>query len=279
MMQVSESLTYPAEVVNTLTCKRLAFIGFNEMDTARLLESLAPFRVEIQSFPHSKATPDSPWFRHFDLLVMQLPTEPAGLAWLNTDAANPIFKPLLFIGPPDLLLKQPALQLLKHYDFLSLPWPPEEVILRLHNLLAATAGKHNASAQPLAEEKVRVLVADDDPTIVATVRAVLVKYGMECSVAQNGGMAVTLVKANRPHAVILDIHMPFLDGFEVLHAIKQSPQTRDTIVVMLTSLKFEQDIVRGFGLGADDYIVKPFRPLELVARLNRLLRRSLAASV
>lgn len=73
--------------------------------------------------------------------------------------------------------------------------------------------------------------------------------------------------------------MLFLDGFEVLHAIKQSPQTRATIVSLLTSLKFESDIVRGFGLGAADYIVKPFRPLELAARLNRLLQRSIPPKV
>jgi CheY-like chemotaxis protein len=243
-----------------------------------LLESLAPFRVSIQNFPASNHNPDSAWFRQFDLLIMQLPHEPAGFSWLNVDDAASIRKPLLLIGPYELLFKQVLTKRLKHYDFLAFPWPPEEVVLRLHSLLSAASTQPGEGLSPAPPEKARVLVADDDPTIIATVRAVLLKHGMECIVAQNGGMAVTLVKASHPHAVILDIHMPFLDGFEVLHAIKQNPQTRDIIVILLTSLKFEQDIVRGFKLGADDYIVKPFRPLELVARLNRLLQRAAATS-
>lgn len=272
-MQWSESPVYPPEIVGSLTNKRLALIGFEEPDGARLLESLAPFRVVIESMPLSGNNPDSAWFRQFDLLVVQLSAEPAGIKWLNANTTAPIHKPLLLIGPYEQLFKQASTDHLKNYDFLAFPWPPEEVILRLHRLLVAASTQSGENAALANLEKVRVLIADDDPTIVATVRAVLLKHGMDCIVAQNGGMAVTLVKANHPHAVILDIHMPFLDGFEVLHAIKQNPQTRDIIVIMLTSLKFEQDIVRGFKLGADDYIVKPFRPLELVARLNRLLQR------
>jgi PleD family two-component response regulator len=193
--------------------------------------------------------------------------------WLSAATTTPIHKPLLLIGPYEQLFKQASTNHLKNYDFLAFPWPPEEVILRLHCLLSAASIQSNQSLSTTSPEKVRVLVADDDPTIIATVRAALLKHDMECIVAQNGGMAVTLVKASLPHAVILDIHMPFLDGFEVLHTLKQNPKTRDIIVIMLTSLKFESDIVRGFKLGADDYIVKPFRPLELVARLNRLLQR------
>jgi CheY-like chemotaxis protein len=272
-MQWNESPVYPPEVVSSLTNKRLALIGFEEPDGARLLESLAPFRVVIESIPLSSNNPDSAWFRQFDLLVVQLPAEPAGIEWLNANITSPIHKPLLLIGPYEQLFKQASTNHLKNYDFLAFPWPPEEVVLRLHCLLVAASTQSGESAALASPEKVRVLVADDDPTIVATVRAVLLKHGMECIVAQNGGLAVTLVKAHHPHAVILDIHMPFLDGFEVLHTIKQNPQTCDIIVIMLTSLKFESDIVRGFKLGADDYIVKPFRPLELVARLNRLLQR------
>jgi CheY-like chemotaxis protein len=275
-MQWNESPVYPSEVINSLTNKRLALIGFEEPDGARLLESLAPFRVVVESFPLSNNNPDAAWFRQFDLLVVQLPAELAGVEWLNAQTAAPIHKPLLLIGPYEQLFKQVSTNHLKNYDFLAFPWPPEEVVLRLHCLLAVASMQPGENATPAPLEKVRILVADDDPTIVATVRAVLLKHGMECIVAQNGGLAVTLVKAHHPHAVILDIHMPFLDGFEVLHTIKQSPQTRDIIVIMLTSLKFESDIVRGFKLGADDYIVKPFRPLELVARLNRLLQRPAA---
>ena len=75
-----------------------------------------------------------------------------------------------------------------------------------------------------------------------------------------------------PHVAILDINMPRMDGFEVLSAIKGDAFTRDVRVVMLSARQRETDVVRGFALGADDYVTKPFSPMELVARVKRALR-------
>jgi DNA-binding response OmpR family regulator len=78
----------------------------------------------------------------------------------------------------------------------------------------------------------------------------------------------------QPHAIILDVNMPELDGFAVLTQLKQNDRTRSIPVVMLTGMRQEKDIIRGFALGADDYVVKPFNPMELAARLRRLLKAS-----
>jgi DNA-binding response OmpR family regulator len=67
--------------------------------------------------------------------------------------------------------------------------------------------------------------------------------------------------------------MPYIDGFEVLSTLRNDPETAEVPIVMLTSVQQESDIVRGFGLGADDYVVKPFNPMELLARIRRLVRR------
>jgi len=69
------------------------------------------------------------------------------------------------------------------------------------------------------------------------------------------------------------VNMPYIDGFEVLSTLRNDPETAHIPIMMLTSVQQESDIVRGFGLGADDYVVKPFNPMELLARIKRLLRK------
>jgi DNA-binding response OmpR family regulator len=114
-----------------------------------------------------------------------------------------------------------------------------------------------------------VLIADDDPTVLALVGASLKNFGMDCQTASDGRSAVDAIRRERPHAAILDVNMPGMDGYQVLAAIRS--EKLPVRVLLLTARQQEQDILRGFTLGADDYLVKPFNPMELVARLKRLL--------
>jgi DNA-binding response OmpR family regulator len=118
-----------------------------------------------------------------------------------------------------------------------------------------------------------VLAADDDPTTTAIVRAVVTKNAMVCHVARNGAEAIDLARELVPDAIVLDVNMPFRDGFEVLSALREEPRTAAIPVLMLTSVQQEADVVKGFRLGADDYVLKPFNPMELLARIKRLVRR------
>ena len=93
---------------------------------------------------------------------------------------------------------------------------------------------------------------------------------MTCLVVSNGEDAVRMIRDEQPRVAVLDVNMPGKDGFEVLEAIRA--ENLPVSVVLLTSRHQEQDVVRGFKLGADDYMTKPFNPVELVARLRRLLR-------
>jgi DNA-binding response OmpR family regulator len=81
-----------------------------------------------------------------------------------------------------------------------------------------------------------------------------------------------MVKESRPDVVLLDIAMPKMDGFEALTALRSDPATRDIPVVMVSAHRDEAELVKGFALGADDYITKPFNSGELMARINRVLR-------
>jgi DNA-binding response OmpR family regulator len=108
---------------------------------------------------------------------------------------------------------------------------------------------------------------------VALVKATLESYQIECRIAADGGQVLEMIAASAPSAVLLDVNVANLDGFEVLATLKRDAATSDIPVVFLTSRQQETDIVRAFGLGAADYIVKPFSPMELAARIKRLIRK------
>ena len=96
---------------------------------------------------------------------------------------------------------------------------------------------------------------------------------MTCQIAADGKSALDLAQAIHPSVIVLDVNMPQLDGFQVLSALRNEPLTATVAIVMLTSLQHETDIVRAFALGADDYVVKPFNPMELLARIQRLVKK------
>lgn len=148
------------------------------------------------------------------------------------------------------------------------PLRADEIVVRLSHLLSAAPSRvGHAAPNPV------IVSVDDDPTTTAIVRAVVTQNGMTCHTASDGRQALEAVRNLNPAAVILDVNMPFLDGFEVLAEIRNHPATRTIPVTMLTSVQQEADVVRAFALGADDYVVKPFNPMELLARIQRLVKK------
>jgi two-component system alkaline phosphatase synthesis response regulator PhoP len=116
----------------------------------------------------------------------------------------------------------------------------------------------------------RILVVDDELTLLNTVRAYLEQEGYAVQTATNGRSALHAFRDFQPDLVVLDIMLPEIDGLEVLRQLRQ---ISDVYVIMLTAKADEADKVIGLGMGADDYVTKPFSPRELVARIKALLRR------
>jgi two-component system, OmpR family, response regulator ResD len=117
-----------------------------------------------------------------------------------------------------------------------------------------------------------VLVVDDEPTIAEVVARYLERAGYRTRVAADGVEAIAAATDQRPDLVVLDLMLPGLDGLEVMRRLRE--QDRDRIAVILLTAKGEEsDRVVGLRLGADDYVVKPFSPAELVARVDAVLRR------
>ena len=119
----------------------------------------------------------------------------------------------------------------------------------------------------------RVLVVDDERTVTEVVERYLLREGFEVAVAGDGAEALRLARVWGPDLMILDLRLPGLDGLEVCRRLRQHTRLP---IIMLTSRSEETDRVVGLELGADDYVVKPFSPRELVARVKSVLRRASA---
>ncbi len=120
----------------------------------------------------------------------------------------------------------------------------------------------------------RVLIVEDEPDIRDLLVFHLERGGFQVSKSRTGTDALRQVKASPPDLVLLDIMLPELDGLEVCRRLRREPATAALPIVMLTAKGDEVDRVLGLELGADDYIVKPFSPKELVARVRAVLRRT-----
>ena len=118
----------------------------------------------------------------------------------------------------------------------------------------------------------RLLVADDEPTILELLSASLRYAGFEVATAGDGNEALTRARSERPDAMVLDIMMPGMDGFEVVRRLRSEGSVAP--VLFLTARDSTEDKVRGLTVGGDDYVTKPFSLEEVVARIRALLRRA-----
>lgn len=143
-------------------------------------------------------------------------------------------------------------------------------------LFRAKSGGRDRTASRLQDTPATprsILVAEDDPVISTLLRHRLAKAGFRVILAADGRRALEVLESERPDLAVIDVLMPDIDGFELLARLRETPEHARMPVLILTSLANDGDVERGLSLGADDYVVKPFSPVELLARIHRLLGR------
>ncbi|HVB22253.1 MAG TPA: response regulator [Ktedonobacteraceae bacterium] len=118
---------------------------------------------------------------------------------------------------------------------------------------------------------IRVLAVDDEEDILRLIEIKLKKAGFEVLTARDGQEALEKALAEKPDLMLVDVMMPRRDGYSVVSEVKRQLGTEAPVIILLTARGQEADIVQGLTIGADDYIVKPFSPRELIARINVVL--------
>jgi DNA-binding response OmpR family regulator len=117
-------------------------------------------------------------------------------------------------------------------------------------------------------KKLRILVADDEPHLVRSLTFLMSRAGYEVYSAENGEEALRKANECRPELIFLDIMMPRKNGFEVCEAIRQTPELKNPYIIMLSAKGREIDRAKALSVGADEFMSKPFSPLEIVARVK-----------
>jgi DNA-binding response OmpR family regulator len=126
----------------------------------------------------------------------------------------------------------------------------------------------------MAEPRPRILIVEDEPKTAATIRLYLEHGGFEVVAAADGREGLRLAREARPDLLVLDLMLPGLDGLAICRALRSES---DLPILLLTARTTEQDRLAGLGIGADDYVTKPFSPRELVLRIRAVLRRTRSA--
>jgi CheY-like chemotaxis protein len=133
------------------------------------------------------------------------------------------------------------------------------------------AGDAGVPAAAVPSKAPRILVADDDPLVRAAIKRTLEGNGYRCRLADDGATTFAMARSEPPDAIVLDINMPKMDGFQVLYSLRNAWATRSVPVLLLTASHDQSDVMRGGLLGASDYMTKPFDLDALVTRIERLL--------
>jgi two-component system phosphate regulon response regulator PhoB len=123
------------------------------------------------------------------------------------------------------------------------------------------------------QAKVKILLVEDDVSLQKSLAFILEKEGFKVLSTQTGEEAVIITRKEKPDLILLDIILPGIDGYKVCQILKKNPQTADIFIILLTGKRKLEDIVLGLKEYADDYIIKPFEPQILIARIHALLRR------
>lgn len=116
----------------------------------------------------------------------------------------------------------------------------------------------------------KILACDDEKHIVRLVQVNLERAGYQVVTANDGKEALQKIASENPDLVVLDVMMPYMDGFEVLQNLRRNPSTRDIPVIMLTAKAQDADVFKGWQSGVDCYLTKPFNPMELLSFVKRI---------
>ena len=278
-------LPVPRTFMDTLSGKRIAIAGMPVNDAHRLAAALERASAKPVVFYDLLNVPDGQNVADCDLAVIYVQPGSVPGEWRNPVAgvAGVAGKlPMVLAGNrEDLIALDPAVQR-SAAEILMDSWQADEALARI-SLAISQPRSHPMLSRPTSREagttghpaapgsRLQVLIAAEDPTVLALARITFENFGVDFRTASDGASAVEAARRLEPDAMVLDAGIPGMDAYQVLSAI--GAERLPVRVLLLAARRRESDIVRGRALGAGDFLFKPFSPMELLARLNRLTGR------
>ncbi len=259
-------------IQQSLAGKRFAVMGFEPPERDSIIAALGSVRGIGHAVGGAPSIPGLNSLSPFDACFINASAIGVGEQPAPIEMIARSRKPAVIIGSCDeLVARFPAVADLNR-DFIIRPCQPEELLLRAYRVLRFTKTMEVATESPARNGARCVVIADDDATTVVMISTILKHFNFECEVARNGEEALEIARKKKPDLMLLDISMPHMNGFEALTAIRGAAATRNTPVILVSAHHDEAEVVKGFSLGANDYVTKPFNSGELMARINRIFR-------
>jgi CheY-like chemotaxis protein len=257
-------------ILQHLARRKVAIIGFERAEADSISGSFMIAEALARIVVPGTSPPGMNPYAYYDICVLNCIANGDGDS--RIDQLNRSHEPLLLVGEAEAAAQALPTFLSVRKDFVTRPYRAEELLLRADRLVGNMDVSMGAVARTSGQRS--VLIAEDEEVTGALIATILKVAGFECALARNGQLALEMAKQKKPDVLLLDVNMPALSGFDTLVALRAHPATQDLPVIMVTGNRAEGDIVRGFELGANDYIVKPFNARELVARVDRAVRQA-----
>ena len=290
--EMSANTPLPDSLLRGFVGKRIGVFGFPDDEADRVSSAMErvgarPLLFSAEEWPESSVIADC------EAIMLHVRPETKATKWLLSAFESGLTRPLILAGRRGHLQGLDISLQVWASDLLIDLWQPEEMLLRVGLVLVRSshssplliaAGSRTPKTASIRESfrhssglfeqtdairRSEVVVADDDRSIQILVQAVLKNHGFNCRVVSSGTEALQMIRERLPKVAILDVNMPGKSGLEVLADIRR--EELPVRVILLTAHQREEDIVRAFRLGADDYVSKPFNSMELLMRLNKLI--------
>ncbi len=236
--------------------------GFEPTEVARIQGAFEGMNFTAVDLGLSSEGLSNEFLSGHDVVVLNAGVEAGTSAWNNVFGKASFEKPVLMIAAPAELAQMEGISAERPADVVFPPWEPEEIAFRARRMLDRRGPK---------KKKRTVILADDDPMVASILAPLLEKAGLECRIVGDGRQALDAIRSSPPDAAILDIGIPRISGLAVLTEVRKSPETKGLPIMMLTARQQQSEVNKALSLGASDYLVKPFNPADVVARLLRLM--------
>ena len=246
-----------------LQSRRIALVGIaNDAVTAEIRKLLDDAGASSERLDVDASAGGLAVLEAFDAVLLRVDDRDRSSA--HSALVQCCARPLLLVASAAIVssLREPLSRALR--DYALEPSSNDEILLRLSTLVPRAATSTASSPES-------VIVADDDVVSLGLLRAALTKVGFTCHLVRDGQAALDLAQRIRPAAIVLDVNMPRRNGFSVLQAVKLDPSTAKSRVLMVTGTAEAEAVRRASTLGADGYIVKPFKAADVAQRLRQLV--------